>query len=400
MAGRVEALVESSLLVWARQSAGFATIEAAAQKAKFPTEKLESWEKGESHPTVNQLRKLAQVYGRPLAVFYLPDPPRDFKAMHLRDYRRLPGAIASGESPELRAEIRRASYRREVVLELAEDWEDEPPYLEVSASLSDDPERLGVCIRDLLGISLDEQVGWESEWVALSNWRLALQEAGALVFQASGIDIGEMRGFSLTERPFPVIAVNARDLPRGRIFSLMHELTHILLHDNGLCDLKDWEGRPSDLQPVELFCNNVAAATLVPKDDLLTQPLVARKPNHTIWSWDEIRELSSRYEVSDQSLLGRLRTLNKVDEGFYWRTMSVFQRQNKKSKPRSSGGPPPHQKAVSSAGQLFTQIVLDSYYDERITAADLSDYLEVKLKHIPNIEKLVRGNLTTQRLSS
>lgn len=395
MAQRVEARVEPSLLVWARQSAGFTT-ETVAKRAGVKTERLESWEQGESRPTINQLRNLAEIYKRPLAVFYLSEPPKDFKV--LRDYRRLSGAVAPEESPELRREIRRALYRREVALDLAEDGEDAPPRLEASASLSDDPERVGACIRSLLDVSLEEQVGWETEWVALSNWRLALQEAGALVFQASGVEIKEMRGFSLTERPLPVIVVNARDLPRGRVFSLIHELTHILLHDNGLCDLSDWERRSPDLQRVERFCNSVAAATLVPKDDLLAQPLTASKSNRTSWSWDEIRELSSRYEVSDQALLGRLHTLGKVEERFYWRTMRVFQRQGQKSKPRSSGGPPPPQRVFSSAGRLFTQIVLDGYYDERITATDLSDYLEVKLKHIPKIEELVRENSTARRM--
>lgn len=401
MADRVEAMVEPSLLVWARRMAGYRTIEAAAQKAKLPVEQLESWEQGEARPTVNQLRKLGQHYGRPLAVFYLPEPPRDFEALRLRDYRRLPANAEPGESPELRAEIRRAWYRREIVLELAEGLEGVPPRLEASASLSDRPERVGARIRDLLGVSLEEQVSWKDEWAALSNWRHALEEAGALVFQAWGIEIEEMRGFSLAERPFPVIVVNVKDLPRGRIFSLIHELTHILLRDNGLCDLNDREPP----QRVERFCNSVAATTLVPKDDLLTQRLVAKKPDHTIWSWDEIRELSSRYEVSDQALLGRLHTLGKVDEGFYWRTVRVFQQRSSKSRSRSSesrssGGPRPPQKLVSSAGELFTQIVLDSYYDERITAADLSDYLEVKLRHIPSIEELVREKPTAQQSPS
>jgi Zn-dependent peptidase ImmA (M78 family) len=398
MARGTEALVEPSLLVWARQNAGYSTIEAAAQKARFTTEQLESWEKGDSRPTVSQLRKLAQVYRRPLAVFYLPEPPKNIDEMQLRDYRRLPDA-ARRESPELRAEIRRALYRREVFLELAEDWEDVPPSLEASASTGENPERVGARIRNLLGVSLQEQVGWVGEYGALSSWRFALEEVGVLVFQASGIDISEMRGFSLTERPFPVIVVNIRDSPRGRIFSLMHEFTHILLRDSSLCDLSYYqEPRSANLQQVERFCNNVAAAALVPKDDLLAQPLVARKPNRTArWSWDELRELSARYEVSDQALLRRLLTLHKVDDGFYWQTARQLQKRHKKKKPDpgSSGGPPPSKRAVYNAGQLFTELVLDSYYDERITAADLSDYLEVKLKHIPDIEDLVRRKSTT-----
>ncbi len=398
MAGRVEALVKPSLLVWARRTAGYKTVEAAAQRARLKTEQLESWEQGESRPTVNQLRHLGQVYSRPLAVFYLPEPPRDFEALRLRDYRRLPDATVPDESPELRAEIRRALYRREIFLELADDWEDTPPELEASASMREKPERVGARIRDLLGISTEEQIGWASEYEALNNWRFALEGAGVLVFQASGIDIDEMRGFSLTDRPFPVVVVNIRDRPRARIFSLMHEFTHILLRDSGLCDLVERENRPSAEQRVERFCNSVAAAALVPKDDLLAQPMVARKPDRSAaWSWDEIREMASRYEVSDQALLGRLRTLDKIDEGFYWQTARTFQRRYDKSKVRTSRGPAPPEKVVNNAGQLFTSLVLESYHDARISAVDLSDYLDVRLKHIPSIEGLVREKTALYR---
>ena len=396
MAGRIEALVEPSLLVWARRSAGFTT-EAAAKKARIKIEQLEAWERGESCPTVNQLRTLAGIYKRPLAVFYLPEPPNDFEP--LRDYRRLPDATTPQESPELRAEIRRALYRREVVLELTEDWEDAPPHLEASASLSEHYEDVGARIRDLLGISLEEQDSWADARVALSNWRSALEEAGVLVFQASGIGVDEMRGFSLTERPFPVIVVNVKDSPRGRIFSLMHEFTHILLHDSGLCDFDEQEPRPPEMQRIELLCNRVAASALIPKGDILAQALVAEKPDQTTWSPDELRELSARYKVSQEAVLRRLLTLNKVDEGFYWQSVRRLHREYKELTSRS-GFQPPHQRAVNNAGQLFSQLVLDSYYNERITAGDLSDYLEVRLKHLPSIEELVRRKAAAQRLSS
>jgi Zn-dependent peptidase ImmA (M78 family) len=372
-------------------------VEAAAKKARVKTEQLEAWEKGESRPTINQLRTLAGIYKRPLAVFYLPEPPQEPEA--LRDYRRLPDATKPGESPELREEIRRAMFRREVVLELADVWEDAPPHLEASASLRENPERVGARIREILGVSVNEQADWASEWVALRNWRFALEETGVLVFQASGIALREMRGFSLAERPFPVIVLNVKDRPRGRIFTLLHEFTHILLNDSGLCDLEEHEPRPPELQRIERFCDRVAAAALVPRDDFLAQPLVAEKANRPeAWDWYDLRELASRYEVSLETLLGRLLTLEKIDEAFYWRTLRGLQRRYKqKSTSTSSRGPAPPLKAVNNAGQLFSQLVLDSYNEERITASDLSDYLEVRLKHIPSIEDLVHRGAAAQR---
>ena len=76
MAGRVQALVKPELLIWARQKAGL-DLHEAAKKVAIRPERLQSWEAGETRPTVKQLRKLGQVYKRPLAIFYLADPPRD-----------------------------------------------------------------------------------------------------------------------------------------------------------------------------------------------------------------------------------------------------------------------------------------------------------------------------------
>lgn len=80
----VEALVKPELLVWGRDSAGF-SVDMAAKKINVKPEKLASWESGEARPTFAQLIKLAQVYKRPVAVFYLPTPPKNVAVLH--DFR-------------------------------------------------------------------------------------------------------------------------------------------------------------------------------------------------------------------------------------------------------------------------------------------------------------------------
>lgn len=68
---RVEAKVKPELLVWARTSARMAQGDAAA-RAKVRPARLSEWEAGDSRPSVPELQRLAAVYKRPLAVFYLP----------------------------------------------------------------------------------------------------------------------------------------------------------------------------------------------------------------------------------------------------------------------------------------------------------------------------------------
>jgi len=91
-----DALIKPELLVWARQSAGL-SLDAAAAKLRVSAERLRSWETDEARPTIAQLRTAARVYKRPLAIFYLPEPPLDFQP--LRDYRRVPEAQLGQLSP-------------------------------------------------------------------------------------------------------------------------------------------------------------------------------------------------------------------------------------------------------------------------------------------------------------
>ena len=387
MASRVEALVKPELLRWVREDTGL-TIEEAARKVPVKPERLESWERGEARPTVHQLRKLAQAYKRPLAVFYLSVPPKTFEPLH--DFRRLPDEANGQASPELRFEVRRAHNRRQVALELYAELGISPPDFAATANRSEDPERLGFQIRDLLGITYQQQVGWEDRYDALKGWRSALESLGLLVFQATDIKVSEMRGFSISDRPLPVIVVNIKDSPRGRIFTMLHELAHILLKEGGLCDLEEGSHHSFHEQQIEVFCNRIAGTTLVPMEYLLAEGIVARKGRSPEWTNEEIKSLADRYNVSREVILRRLLAIGYTTEDFY----RMKREEYKSLKIVAKGGfAPPDRMAISTNGYRFIRLVLDSYYQEKITSSDLSDFLGVRLKHMPKIEKEVMGQL-------
>ena len=82
----------------------------------------------------------------------------------------------------------------------------------------------------------EEQRRWTGDYGPLNAWIAAFEARGVLVFQTGDIALEEMRGFTLAERRLPVIVLNAKDAPRGRILTLMHELTHLMLGQDGVCD--------------------------------------------------------------------------------------------------------------------------------------------------------------------
>lgn len=383
MPERVYAHVEPELLFWARRSASL-ELDEAARRAHVRPEALTSWEAGQSKPTIPQLRELARVYKRPLAVFYLPEPPRDFQA--LPDFRRLQGASSGSVSPELALEMRLAQTRRQIALDLYEPVEGDVPVFGVRAALSQDPEELGARMRAFLEVPLDRQRRWSAGYEAFNGWREAFEAKGVLVFQARHIETSEARGFSISETPLPVVVVNIKDALNGRIFTMLHELAHVALRRSGLCDLSEGYRSASEEQRLEVFCNATAGAVLLPKSALLNDPFVQSHHQMT-WTDAELKRLGEIYGVSRDVVLRRLLTLRKTSETFYHDMHEKYERETE-ARPASRFAPP-DRLAISTLGRMFTRLVLQNYSQDLITASDVAEYLGVRMKHLQKIESNV-----------
>jgi Zn-dependent peptidase ImmA (M78 family) len=103
-----------------------------------------------------------------------------------------------------------------------------------------------------------------------------MEARGILVFQASRVDPDEVSGFAIAEDRAPIVVVTRRRTPVARrTFSLIHEFAHLMVRQTGVSDFDPDAARPPEDQKVEIFCNRVAAATLLPEDSFRREPLVA-----------------------------------------------------------------------------------------------------------------------------
>jgi Zn-dependent peptidase ImmA (M78 family)/transcriptional regulator with XRE-family HTH domain len=369
----VEALATPPVLSWARQASGL-SLEEAAEKSRLDESFLAECEAGTTKLTLHQLRDLARIYKRPLGIFYLPEPPRDYSPVV--DFRRASEGHTQ-KTPELTYEIRHAGERREIAIELLELAGEEIPTFPISATLRTSAERLGDAIRGFLGVSVQQQIAWKSESQAYSQWRSIFEAHGVLVFQTTGVSIQEARGFSIATMPLPAVVVNSQDTHAGRIFTLFHELAHLCLRTGGICDF-------SDAQQTEVYCNAVAAAALLPKSVFLKDALVAPSKETRAWSDEEIKILSGRYHVSREVILRRLLTFDRVTRPFYERKRATLLAQYRKRK--DTGPISQATLAVARSGQFFVNLVLASYQQRRITGSDIADFLNLRLKHLSRLQ--------------
>jgi len=251
-----------------------------------------------------------------------------------------------------------------------------------------------------LELTTSEQARWSDPYKALNTLIGRIEDRGIIVIHAKGISIDEMRAFSISEEPYPVIALNGADYPRARVFSLFHELTHVALNSGGLCDLHDGNGRrqsSSSTGRLEHFCNQVAAAALMPRLELLSQPIVVTANASYDWNLDELESVASHFQVSQEALLLRLISVGRASWETYrvrkdelqeqYAAVAAQRRERRKAKP---GGPDFYRTKARDIGHGYASVVLDAFGGRSITARDVADFLDVKFGQIERLQAELR----------
>ncbi len=391
--------ISKPVLRWARVQAGYSQ-EDATRKLQVKIERYQAWENDNEDlkPTIKQLRKIAKLYKRPVSLFYLTDPPQGFQPM--RDFRRLPGDGMRPYSPALLHGMELAQQRRNLALELYKDVGEDIAEFVLKASLEDEPEELGARIRRDLGITFSDQVQWRRHDALgpFKAWRRAIEDMHILVFQISNVDRDEVSGFALAENYLPIVAVNRKDVPNRRTFSLLHEFVHILLQLSGASDLDVDARRPPEEQKVEIFCNQVAAAILMPGEQVLGLTSVqAHAGRSTDWHDVEIREASDLFGVSREAFLRRLLTFGRTTRTFYEVKRQQYraefldnfekrQKQFKESEKKFRKNPP--QDTFVELGRPYVRLVLDGVRHDLLTLNEASGYLgNLRIRHFPKLEQ-------------
>jgi Zn-dependent peptidase ImmA (M78 family) len=252
-----------------------------------------------------------------------------------------------------------------------------------SSRPDEDEETVSHRIRELLNISWETQLDWNSPYAALNAWRSAIERQGVLVFQTGEVELTEMRGTSIPHGPLPVILLNNADPPHGRIFTLLHEFVHILL-TNGGHRTSPMEGQrlPED-QLLERVSNRFAAATLMPRSQFLVE--ASRHPDALAGDEVGLRRFTARIKVSPEAILRRLVALRRVPPSIYRQKRRSWQQRPWYSPPQGGGGPPIEVRVVASMGRPFVGLVLEGYQRNAVSSADVVDYLGVQLKFLGKI---------------
>lgn len=354
--------VNPNILAWARKELGFELSE-VADKLKKETTILEAWEADGRDVRYSDLTKIAKLYKRQIPVFFLKDTPSEVKKP--KDYRNL-SLKSKGLHQDTMLAIRRTSRYLELYRESTpvSQIDEQYKWLDEVKSSIQKPELI---LRDILDVPISEQKKNKNK--KLSFWRNRIEDKlNIFVFQFP-IENGEFDGFSYIEdgRPF-AITLNSKITEKRKIFTLFHELGHILEGQAGICVT---HGTDMSHQ-VEARCNKFAANFLMPASE------VARPD-----TFDELRAHADELGVSMEAYLIRTQTLKLISDADFKTYKAMIHAINAKfknePKTKKDGFAPPQVLSKSQRGDKFFDFVINAYSNNVLSASAVRDILNVKV---------------------
>jgi Zn-dependent peptidase ImmA (M78 family)/transcriptional regulator with XRE-family HTH domain len=368
------------VLKWAREQTAY-SVDDVAKKLKKKASVIESWESGESAPTYVQLETLAyRVYKRPIALFFFPAPPEEPDPK--QSFRTLPDSEIEGLSADTRYAVRQARAMQIALKELNDGTN--PAERKVFRDISVDPDTpvnaAVASLREYLAVDLHQQMKWKDTDEALKTWRKAVEAAGVFVFKRPFKEAA-VSGLCLHDDEFPVIYLNNSTAQTRQIFTIFHELAHVLLHTSGITlrDDRYVNSLTGEERQIEVFCNRLAARFLVPPTDFDMQ-LKGQRLNDEL-----VQKLAHRYKVSREVILRNLLDRRLIGTEEYQTKAQQWAKQYK-HRPKPPGGDY-YLTQAAYLGQTFLNLAFGRYYQGRCTLEQLADYLNVKAKFVAGLEE-------------
>lgn len=313
---------------------------------RFP--KLARWLSGEEAPTLNQLEQFSKVTSTPLGFLFLQSPPTE--KLPIPHYRTLTDKSVPAPSAELLDTIytmqRRQAWLREYLVEEARE--------RIALVKCANPNEHTAAVADKLRVHLHLDIDWASKhatWTeALKTLREVMGDAGIIVV-VNGIvgnnthrplNVEEFRGFVLVDDYAPLVFVNGADGKSAQMFTLAHELAHVVFGSSAAFDLRQMQ--PAK-EHTEQACNRVAAEFLVPE-------LLLRQ----MWRPDEshpYENVARRFKVSQIVAARRLLDLQLITREAFFAFYQTYIAQEHKTKDAGESGGNFYATAAQRVGTRF-----------------------------------------------
>ena len=384
-----KAYITPNVLKWARESARMSE-EVACAKVSVSSEKLKEWENGDSLPTIRQAQTLAKAYKRPFALLFLPEIPRDFQP--LQDFRK------SGSKPFNTSSIfiiRETQQKQSWIRDLYEENKEKKLSFVGKFNIKDNPE---VVAKDILKTLDINPANYQSDnpikvWIEKAESKGIFISRTSFIHSRLKLDSDELQGFAISDEFAPFVFINSDDWNAPQLFTLVHELAHIWIAESGISNEIEQNVKDKDkYHPVELFCNEVAANALIPKE------IINNLDNVTFQNSKEIFKSAKNLGISSFAFLVRAYNLNLINFATYQSLKKdaeyefgeflkrEAEKKAKQKEKENKGGPNYFLLQLNRNSKLFTQTVLDTFRGGGIEPSLASNLLNVQVNKFQKLE--------------
>lgn len=325
----VRAQINGDILSWAINRSQL-PVDALAHKMGKTQEVIEQWENESSQPTFNQAKKLADQLRIPFGYFFLPSPP--IEELEIPDLRTIGDNMVRTPSPDLRDIVKQALLKHQWFKEYLIDQGEPELKFVGSLDVKSDIKEAAKLVRSLVKVNPPINGTYHQYFSTLVE---AIEGIGILVMRAGivgnntrrKLSVEEFRGFAISDKIVPIIFINSSDAPSARLFTLIHELAHILIGSSGISGVSTREEKQE-----ELFCNQVAAEFLVPQEIFLD------RWDKNITIDENISSLSIYLHISVIATARKALTEKLISEEQYWRIHNDEKNKYIKQNADNSGG--------------------------------------------------------------
>jgi len=227
--------------------------------------------------------------------------------------------------------------------------------------------QIAIETRRCLGIPLTMQFKFGSAESAFKVWRHALEQAG----------------FSLHHDRFPIVFVNNSNSHTRQLFTLFHELAHILFGVSGITDID--ETYVQFLNPsqrlMEIECNEYAAEVLVPEEAFRSELARFRERNAEI----VIRDLAEKYSVSREVILRRFLDYGEVTPEYYQTKVAHWKKDYLRASIKAGGGNY-YLTRLAYLGEGFARLAFRSHYAGKLSKPELANHLNMNARNVDRLE--------------
>lgn len=383
MAEVIHIKTNPEVLKWARDSLALSKSK-AAESMRISISRLEQLENGEKFSSLDELKSMAKTYNRTVATLLLQKPPKE-KPLP-KDRRTIDSAKLNIFHEKTIMAVRKARALVSSLIELKEETGLPIQPFQLRGSIEDSP----VAIAHKLHIEwkLDEFRQLENVNDALDAYIEHVGSLGVAIFQLS-LTQDNLRGFSLIDEQMPVIAIKrGGEQATAKIFTLFHELGHILLNEGGICDINF----DPKAKQIEKWCNAFAAELLVPSAQLLQMNLVRQyvSNDEKNWAKKDLIELANHFHVGPLAILRCLLENNLTTSSFYKEKHDAWNKPAYGTSKTPEGRNIPKE-TIKERGRTYISLAFKAFDQNKIDLKDSSDFLGVKLSYIPKTRQLLNA---------